>query len=238
MAARYIGTSVNRRIGARVQGTSTFRLPGLSGFLAGPAEYVSVRLVNLLGVRVSARGVLDRAEHARRRSVGMTAVTDSALLGRLLEVPVGQPVADPVMWAETASQQAGVVARGDDGLIVTRLLEPVLTVHDVIVRAWRGREVLAVQQASLFAGFVARWVQVETEPRDAAVMEAKLCGVGMMGPGGLILAAEQPDPPVADGWAWLLGEKAYRRWLTERLRDRAWGTRARSTGAASVRPTG
>ena len=218
-----------------MQGTSAFRPAGSRAEAAG---CVSVGLVNLLGVRVSARGVLDWAEHARRRSVGVTGVTDSALLGRLLEVPAGEPVADPVMWAETACQPAGVVARGDDGYTVTRLLEPVLAVHDVTVQAGRGREVLAVQQASLFAGFAARWVRVGAEPRDAVVMEAKLCGVGIRGPETLILAAEQPDPPAVDGWAWLLGEKTYRRWLTERSRDRAQETRVQATGAASARPTG
>lgn len=218
-----------------MQGTSAFCLAGSRAEAGGR---VSVGLVNLLGVRVGACAVLDWNEHARRRSVGMTSVTDSALLGRLLEVPAGQPVADPVMWAETACQPAGVVARGDDGYTVTRLLQPVLAVHDVVVQARRGREVLTVQQASLFAGFAARWVQVGAEPRDAVVMEAKLCGVGILGPEGLILAAEQPDPPAFDGWAWLLGEKIYGRWLTERSQDRTPETRVPATGAANARPTG
>lgn len=218
-----------------VQGTSAFRL---AGSLAGPAEPVSVALVNLLGVRVSAHAILDRAEHARRWSAGMSAVTDSALLDRLLEVPAGQPIADPVMWAETACQPTGVVVRGDDGYTVTRLLEPALVVLDVIVPTRRGREVLAVQQASLFAGFAARWVRIETEPRDVVVMEAKLCGVGLVDPeGGIMLAAERPESPAVDGWAWLLWEKAYRRWLTERSRGRARGSQAQATDEASVRPT-
>lgn len=218
-----------------MQGTSAFRL---EGSLAAPAEPVSVGLVNLLGVRVSARAVLDRAEHTRRWSAGVAAVTDPALLDRLLEVPSGEPVADPVLWAETACQPDGIVARGDDGYTVTRLLKPALVVLDVTVAAGRGREVLAVQQASLFAGFAARWVRIEAEPRDAVVMEAKLCGVGLAGPeGDVMLAAEQPDSPAVDGWAWLLWEKAYRRWLTERSRGHARGSRAQATGATSVRPT-
>lgn len=222
-----------------MHGTSAFRLPGLEGSLAGPAEHVSVGLVNLLGVRVSTHAVLDQAEHARRRSAGMAAVTDPALLGRLLEVPAGQPVVDAVMWAETAGQPAGVVARGDDGHTVTRLLEPALVVHDVIVPGRCGRELLAVQQASLFAGFAARWVRIQAEPRDAVVMEAKLCGVGVIDPeGGVILAAEQPESPAVDGWAWLLWEKAYRRWLTERSRGREQGSQGQATGAARARPTG
>lgn len=219
-----------------MQGTSAFRL---AGSLAGSAEPVSVGLVNLLGVRVSAHAVLDHAEHARRLSAGVAAVTDPALLDCLLEVPAGQPVADPVMWAETACQPAGVVAREDDGYTVTRLLEPALVILDVVVPTHRGREVLAVQQASLFAGFAARWVRIEAEPCDAVVLEAKLCGVGLVDPeGGTVLAAEQPELPAVDGWAWLLWEKAYRRWLRERSLGRARGSQAQATGAASVRPTG
>jgi hypothetical protein len=126
-----------------VEVTSAFRL---EGSLAGSAEPVSVGLLNLLGVRVSAHAVLDGAEHTRRSSAGVAAVTDPALLDRLLEVPSGQPVADPVLWAETAWQPVGIVARGDDGYTVTRLLEPALVVLDVTVPAGRGREVLAAEQ--------------------------------------------------------------------------------------------
>lgn len=218
-----------------MHGTSAFHLPSL----AAPAGHVSVGLVNLLGVRVSARAIIDQTEHSRRRSVGVSAVTDPALLGRLLEMPAGQQVLDPVTWAETAGLPPGVVARGDDGYTVTRLLEPALVVHDVIVPGRRGREMLAVQQASLFAGFASRWVRIEAGPRDAVVMEAKLCGVGVVDQDDrVILLAERPDSPAPDGWAWLQWEKAYRRWLMERSLDRERESQAQATGAASVRPTG
>jgi hypothetical protein len=50
-------------------------------------------------------------------------------------------------------------------------------------------------------------------------MEAKLCGVGLLDHDGqIILAAEPPTSGVVDGWAWLLWEKTYRRWLMERSR--------------------
>jgi hypothetical protein len=166
-------------------------------------------------------------------------VTDPALLGRLLETPVGQSVADPVMWAETSCLPTGVVARGDDGYTVTRLLEPSLVIHDVIVPGARGREVIAVQQASLFARFSTRWIRVEAQPLDSVVMEAKLCGVGIVDPDdGVILLAEQPDAPAADGWAWLQCEKAYRRWLTEFSQDRELGNQAQAIGAASAGQAG
>jgi hypothetical protein len=188
--------------------------------MAGPSERLAVGLVNLLGTRVSARGILNRDEHVRRDSLGIAAFTDAALLGCLLELPVGRPVLDPVVWAETAGQPAGVVTRDDDGHAVIRLLEPAVMVEDVIVPARRGRELRAVQDASLFASFTARWVAIEAQgASDAIVMEAKLCGVGLLDQDGqIILAAEPPTSGVVDGWAWLLWEKTYRRWLMERSR--------------------
>ncbi len=181
-------------------------------------ERISVKRVNLLGVRVTAHAALNRTEHERRESLGVLAVTDPALLGCLLGLPVGQPVAAPVAWAETADQPTGVVARDNDGQTVTRLLEPTLVVDEVIVPGPLGREVRAVQDASLFASFTSRWVAVEAdEPPDAMILEAKLCGVGLIDrENRVVLSAEQPTSKVIDGWAWLLWEKTYRRWLKER----------------------
>jgi hypothetical protein len=184
----------------------------------GQPGCVSVSLVNLLGVRVTARAILNRAEHDRRSRAGLGPITDPALLGYLLELPVGRPVQDPVVWAETGALSPGVVVRGEDGHTVTRLLEPALVVDEVIVPGPRGRGIRAVQDASLFAGFTVRWVAVEARSAPVAmVLEAKLCGVGLIGPGGqVILAAEQPVSRGVDAWAWLLWEKTYRRWLRER----------------------
>jgi hypothetical protein len=196
---------------------------------------VSVSAVNLLGVCVRVEGTLDPAEHRRRQGAGLSAVTDSELLGRLLEVPVGQPVADPVFWAETAGQPAGIVVRGDDGYTVTRRLRTALVIDRVIVAALRGGENRAIQQASLFAGFTARWVQAAAEPRAAVVLEAKLCGVGLLDAAGSVVLAGEPPDAHADGWAWLLQEKAYGRWLTEWAPQRAPGSRAQATASARTR---
>jgi hypothetical protein len=211
-----------------------------SSFLAGPAagssKRVSVASVNLLGVRVSVRAVLNLPEHRRRRSCGIAAFTDPALLGRLLELPVGCAVPDPTIWAETADQLPGVVTRGDDGQTVTRLLQPALAIAHVIVPGRRGRELRAVQDASTFASFAPRWVTLDTtEAPVATVLEAKLCGVGLIDRSGqIVLAAEQPAATVIDGWVWLLWEKAYRRWLSERAVARETESLAQATGAARV----
>jgi hypothetical protein len=196
---------------------------------------VSVSAVNLLGVCVRVEGTLDLAEHRRRQAAGLSAVTDPELLGRLLEVPVGQPVADPVFWAETAGQPDGIVVRGEDGYTVTRWLRPALVIGRVIVTARPGGEIRAVQRASLFAGFTARWVQLAAEPRAAVELEAKLCGVGLLDAAGGVVLEGEPPAALADGWDWLLQEKAYGRWLTEWALQRAPGSRAQATASARAK---
>jgi hypothetical protein len=186
------------------------------------ASVVSIGRVNLLGVQVMARALLNCAEHERRSSLGLGAITDPALLDRLLGLPVGYPCRDPALWAETSAAAPGIAARGADGCTVTRLLEPPLVVDDVIVPAPRGRELGAVQDASLFASFTRRWAQAQTAAiPDTAVLEAKLCGVGLLSSHGrVILPAEPPTSATADGWTWLLAEKAYRRWLRQTAAER------------------
>jgi hypothetical protein len=217
-----------------VQRTNMPSSSPLAGLVSGSSKQVSIESVDLLGVRVSARVVLNVREHQRRRSCGIAAFTDPALLDRLLELPAGCPVPDPVIWAESSDQPPGVVTRGDDGQTVTRLLEPALTIEDVTVAAPRGRELRAVQDASTFASFTSRWVALDiAEAPVATLLEAKLCGVGLIaGAGQIILPAERPAATVIDGWAWLLREKAYRRWLSERAVARETETRAQATGAA------
>jgi len=52
---------------------------------------VSIERVNLLGVQVTASALLNCAEHERRGVLGLGAVTDPALLDRLLGLPSGVP---------------------------------------------------------------------------------------------------------------------------------------------------
>ena len=137
--------------------------------------------VMLLGVRVTAYAVISIAEHQRREAAGMSAVINPALLDRLMDLPTGISVTDPVAWAEMADQPRGVLERDEDGARIIRRLEPPLTITDVVVDATTGKELRAVQDASLFAGFARRWIAA-TSSRipDAAMLEAKLCGVGIV----------------------------------------------------------
>jgi len=207
---------------------SACTLPPGRGAGAGP-DLIVVRSVLLLGVHVTACAVLNRAEHERRESAGIGPVTDPDLLGRLLDLPGGEPARDLAWWAESLTLPAGIMRRGEDGRSVTRLLQPPLVLDDVVVPGPRGRELRAVQDASLFAGFTPRWVAAERAGLpDTVILEAKLTGVGLLGPGArVLLPAEQLARPV-DGWAWLLWEKTYRRWLKERAPASRAGCRDRA----------
>ena len=191
--------------------------------------------VMLLGVRVTAYAIINIAEHQRRETAGLGAVINPALLDRLMDLPIGMSVTDPVAWAEMADQPRGVAERHEDGAGVTRRLESPLTITDVIVGAATGQELRAVQDASLFAGFTRRWIAA-TPSRipDAAMLEAKLCGVGIIDQHRRqLLPAEKPEGLTKDGWSWLLEEKTYRRWLTRRADNRGQENPARATDGAS-----
>lgn len=208
---------------------------------AGPSSQARERIagVNLLGVRVTALATIHAAERERRQHAGIGAVTDPGLLSRLTELPVAVAVADPVAWAETADQPAGVIGRDSDGITVTRHLAPPLAIEDVIVTASAGRELRAVQDASLFAGFARRWVAIAgRRPPEPALLEAKLCGVGLLDSSGrMVLGSDEPSPRM-DGWAWMLQEKTYRWWLSRRSPAHAKESQPPATAAATGKRTG
>src|SRR4029077_18393234 len=129
--------------------------------------------VMLLGVRVNAYAIISIAEHQRRETAGMGAVINPALLDRLMDLPIGISVTDPLAWAEMADQPRGIAELHEDGARIIRRLESPLTITDVVVDATTGKELRAVQEASLFAGFTRRWTAA-TSSRipDAATLEA------------------------------------------------------------------
>jgi hypothetical protein len=195
-----------------------------------------VEAVVLLGVRITAYAVINVAEHQRRDGAGLGAVTDPALLDRLLDLPVAVPVIDPVVWAEMAGQPRAIIERDEDASSVRRLMGSPLTIEDAVVHATAGRELGAVQDASLFAGYARRWVTVAKDRiPDAVLLEAKLCGVGILDPDRrVLLPAEKPVALTMDGWSWLLQEKVYRRWLRRRAQDRVMESQPQATDGASV----
>ena len=51
----------------------------------------------------------------------------------------------------------------------------------------------------------------------AAVLEAKLVGVGLLGPiGQILLTVAPPMGLVIDGWTWMMRDKTHRRMLRQR----------------------
>jgi hypothetical protein len=215
-------------------------LPAMTSWLAplaapyGGEPGVPVRVM-LLGVRVTAYAIINIAEHRRRETAGLCAVVNPALLDRLMDLPAGIPVTDPVASAEMADQPRAVAERHEDGARITRHLESPLTITDVVVGATTGNPLRAVQDASLFAGFTRRWIACAAgRIPDAVMLEAKLCGVGIVDQGrGQLLAAEKPQDLTRDGWSWLLEEKAYRSWLSRRAGSREKKSPARATDASS-----
>ena len=191
--------------------------------------------VMLLGVQVTAYAIINAVEHRRRQMAGLGAVVNPGLLDRLMDLPTGVSVTDPVVWAAMADQPRGVVERHEDGARITRRLESPLMITDVVVDGVSGNPLRAVQHVSLFAGFTRRWIAA-TSSRipDAATLEAKLCGVGIVDQRrGLLLPAEKPEGLTRDGWSWLLEEKTYRRWLTRRAGNHEPESPARATDGAS-----
>jgi hypothetical protein len=206
----------------RLPSAASFRAPVTSSPVTSSSGGEHVAGVTLLGVRVTAYATVNVGEHRRRETAGVSAVINPALLDRLLDLPAAVPVIDPVVWAEMADQPPGILDRGEDGASVTRRLESPLNIADVVVEAASGRELRAVQEASLFAGFARRWVAAAGgRIPDATLLEAQLCGVGVVDPGHrVLLSAAKPVGLTRDGWSWLLEEKVYRRWLSGRRGSR------------------
>jgi hypothetical protein len=210
-------------------------LPSLGHMCGAGWLVVQVEGASLLGARVTAYGRLSTAEHERRMRAGLGAVVDPALLDRLMDLPAAVPIADAVVWAEMSNQPSSVVERGEDGATVVRMLRSPLIVDDVVLTAAPGRELRTVQDASLFARFTRRWITVRRDSvPDSVVLEARLCGVGILDcRGSVLLAGETPATQTLDGWVWLLQEKAYRRWLSQRPQAHVRASRSPAIGAAN-----
>ena len=85
-----------------------------------------------------------------------------------------------------------------------------------------GEVVLASSGLFLFAGSAFRWIAAKGVLPEPAVMEAALCGAGVLGRrGDTVVAAEPLTVDTADGWSWLLTEKTCKRGLAERLHSAA-----------------
>jgi hypothetical protein len=136
----------------------------------------------------------NREEIARRRAVGLTAVTRLDQLDRMMELPAGLPVPYPSLKAvdRRAIQRfpSGCVEYRVAGVV--RLLTAPLDVKLAI--AVRSRFPAGLVQAGRFAPFCARALALTGTPRNLrdAAIEADFWGIGL-----IIKAASTPELVVA-----------------------------------------
>ena len=190
-----------------------------------PAGGDAVRVL-LQGRHVDVVVRLDQAEHERRSRFGLGAVAHPRLLRRLLEVPRGVLVDDPILRAETHLLPRGVVDVVEHGVAcgLSRALAPPLTLEAVVVPAGGRPRLGHVDLASRYATYVRRWVVSRTARVDPAVVTAaSVYGVGVVvelpSPAVVVDAGE----PVGDGmpeWSWCFAEQAYAAWLVAGCQQR------------------
>ena len=185
----------------------------------------------------------DYAEQARRRQVGLGAVTSLWLLDAVMSLPLGVPVRisdlSETTWAELRVAPDGVVAI-DSGW-VTRLLSPPVTVVAAVVRGngWRR----PLQRVGQFTPFAQRVVVLDKVPPPRLLWEAQVTGVGVwIIEDGLVVEVCAPEPFKRRYWkpaGWRFAERAYAASLsTKSLPESslAFGDRPARTAAARSGP--
>jgi hypothetical protein len=155
----------------------------------------------------------DYAEQARRRRVGLGAITSLWLLDAVMTLPAGTPVrvADlsEEVWACISAAPRGVVAT--DGRWVTRLLTPPLTVVGAVIcgTGWRR----PMQRAGRFTPFAQRLLVLKKMPPSGMMWEAQVAGVGVwIFRDGQLTEMCPPEPFKQRYWkpaGWRFAERAY-----------------------------
>lgn len=190
---------------------------GLAGLLpAGTVVPGGARAAEARGDAVVA---VNTAEHDRRAAVGLGAVTNLALLDRLLCLPLGQWVRRVDLTdrerVELRRAPDGVVEVSDTGL--RRVFAPAAAVPLVIVAAgsWRS----GLRRTAAFAGYASRVLVLHGRHRQlgSKLWEADFFGVGVWratATGVEQLVAPEPWRQMyvkPAGWAFR--ERAYEQWL-------------------------
>jgi hypothetical protein len=160
----------------------------------------------------------DADEQARRVASCLGAVPSLALLDTLLNLPVGVPTRrdDVSPYSRELLWRAPLGVVELDGLWVTRLLTPPLTVVAAVVRSvpWRR----AIQRAGRFAPFAQRIMVFDVVPSPELTWEANAVGVGVWAiVDGKTHELCRPAPFVRAYWkaaGWRFAEHAYATWLT------------------------
>jgi hypothetical protein len=158
---------------------------------------------------------VDRGEHKRRSAIGLHAVTDLGLLGRLLALPLGELV----RWDDLSPYDARRFAAAPYGTVecspvgARRLLCYPVSVPLVVVRSSSWRR--GLRRASAFEPFAQRVLILEGSHRDLdrLVWEADVLGVGVWAKDASRLREVLPPAPwqqkFAKGAGWRFRERAY-----------------------------
>ncbi|HTC68616.1 MAG TPA: hypothetical protein VK662_03545 [Acidothermaceae bacterium] len=188
----------------------------------GPASVLALDFV-LRGARsagstADALVVPDVDEQARRRAVGLGAVTSLPLLDALLSLPALEPIRvdDLSCHVHRQVRQAPMGVVDLDRVWVTRLLTPPLTVVAAVVRATAWRR--AMQRAARFTPFAQRLMVLNYVPPPEFTWEASLAGIGVWAfLDGETQEVCRPEPFVRRYWkaaGWRFAEHAYAAALT------------------------
>ena len=179
-------------------------------------EWASLVPARLLGRHVEAIVTHVADEQTRRRTCGLGAIEDSALLRVLFELPVGMavPLSGLGRWERSVLSRSprGAVAMTQS--TVTRLACPAVRIEMVVVRArdWeRG-----IYWASQFGPFCRRALVLSSMPADDGdrlLLEAGMFGIGVIiqrqAEEGWLVPPAPFRPRQASSGQWLFHERAY-----------------------------
>ena len=155
---------------------------------------------------------IDSAEHARRQCVGLGAVTSTALLSSLWELPSGcsvpaRSLSDSVVARLRSA--GGVASESTDGF--SRTYAPIGTVDAVAFMGNQPHDV--VRRAASFSPIVGRYAIVRARHARAEVIEcSQHHGVGLIIQDDVATMLVEPSPPETGRphvYRWWLAELAY-----------------------------
>ena len=168
----------------------------------------------LLGTEVLCFYQVDDAEHQRRQSVGLKAVTGLAMLETLMGLPVDLPVSWRLLgqgeYAKVRALPVGTVER-DGAMVIRRAVRPVrVDLAVVTARSWRR----GLERAGRFAPFCRRTLLWDRRPPGTEKLsEASFYGVGVLHRTGgdvtTLLEPREYRPARHTAGAWWFTEELY-----------------------------
>jgi hypothetical protein len=181
-------------------------------------SWASIVPMRLLGRNVGAVVTPFEDEQRRRTACGLGAITDSALLRVLFELPPGIPVPS----RQLSGWERGVLARSPHGAVerrrgtITRLACQPVKVELVVVRSreWRS----GIYWASQYGPFCRRVLALSSMPSEhrdleSLQLEARLYGIGVVSTqhvtDGWLVPPAPFKPKRFSSGQWLFHERAH-----------------------------